>query len=147
VLVENADRLARDLFVSEAILLEFRKVGVKVVTTSGFDLGDDDDPAKVLVRQMFGSIAQFNKSLLVMRLRAGRVRKRQTAGRCEGRKPFGARPGEAAIVDRIRALRRKPKGRARLSIAAIAEQLNREGVPTRGGGPWQPSTVHNVLSA
>src|SRR5438067_639522 len=38
VLVENADRLARDLMISEIILSEFRKIGVKVIAAdSGTD--------------------------------------------------------------------------------------------------------------
>ena len=35
VLVENATRIARDLMVSEIILAEFRKLGVKVVSADG----------------------------------------------------------------------------------------------------------------
>lgn len=35
VLVEKADRLARDLIVSETLLAEFRKLGVKVVAAEG----------------------------------------------------------------------------------------------------------------
>ena len=36
-------------------------------------------------------------------------------------------------MERIRQLRRKPKGKPRLSVAAIAELLNREGIPTQQG--------------
>lgn len=78
---------------------------------------------------------------LVERLRAARERKRSTTGRCEGVRPFGEHPGEAEIVAYIKQLRRKKRGAARLSFARIAERLNAEGVPTRHGGPWQPSTV------
>jgi len=45
--------------------------------------------------------------------------------RCEGRKPFGSRPAEAVVVERIRQLRRKPNGKPRLSVAAIAKILKR----------------------
>jgi len=54
----------------------------------------DDDPTRVLIRQVLGAVAQFEKSVIVAKLRAARVRKRRETGRCEGRKPFGTRPGE-----------------------------------------------------
>ena len=46
VLVERADRLARDLMVPEVLLAEFRKLGVTVMAAdSGTDLtAGDDDP-------------------------------------------------------------------------------------------------------
>jgi DNA invertase Pin-like site-specific DNA recombinase len=49
VLVERADRLARDLMVSEVLLTEFRKLDVQVIAAdSGTDLtAGDDDPTRV----------------------------------------------------------------------------------------------------
>ena len=38
VLVERSDRLARDLLVSEVIVGQFRKLGVRVVDASGTDM-------------------------------------------------------------------------------------------------------------
>jgi DNA invertase Pin-like site-specific DNA recombinase len=53
VLVGRADRLARDLLVSEVILGQFRDLGVRVVAAdSGTDLtAADEDPTHVLIRQ------------------------------------------------------------------------------------------------
>jgi DNA invertase Pin-like site-specific DNA recombinase len=146
VLVERADRLARDLMVNEVIVDQFSRAGARVLTADGADLSSaDDDPTRTLIRQVLAAVAQFDKSVTVLKLRASRDRKRRREGRCEGRKPFGTRPAEAQVLDRIRALRRKPKGRPRLSIAAIAATLNAEGVPTRTGRPWAPGTVHGIL--
>lgn len=147
VLVENASRLARDLMVQEIILAEFRKHGVTVIEADG---GNDltvgtSDPTATLIRQVLGAVSQFEKSVVVLKLRAARQRKRSKTGRCEGRKPYGTRLGEAAIVARIRELRRKPVKGNRLSFAAIARRLNEEGVPTRSGGPWSQSTVGQIL--
>jgi DNA invertase Pin-like site-specific DNA recombinase len=107
VLVERADRLARDLMVSEVVLAEFRKLNVTVVAAdSGTDLtAGDDDPTRVLIRQVLGAVAQFEKAVLVSKLKAARVRKRRANGRCEGRKPFGSKPGEAETLALIRRLR------------------------------------------
>ncbi len=147
VLVERADRLARDLLVGEVILSQFRKLGVKVVAAdSGTDLtAGDDDPTRVLIRQVLGAVSQFEKSVIVLKLRAARERVRARNGRCEGRKPYGTRPGEAGAVERIRQLRRKPRGRKRLSFAQVAEALNTEGLPTRTGKPWKPGTVYAIV--
>ncbi len=147
VLVERADRLARDLMVSEVILGQFRDIGVSVIAAdSGTDLtASDDDPTRVLIRQVLGAVSQFEKSVIVLKLRAARDRKRARDGRCEGRKPFGTRPNEKKVLDRIRQLRRKPKGRNRLSCAAIADRLETEGCPTRMGGAWKPGTVWRIL--
>lgn len=147
VIVERADRLARDLLVSEVILGQFRDLGVRVIAADGgTDLtAGDDDPTRVLIRQVLGAVAQFEKAVIVSKLKAARVRKRRATGRCEGRKPFGDKPGEAEVVAYIAKLRRKSKGGARLSFAAVAGRLNTEGVPTRTGRPWAPETVRGIV--
>jgi len=146
VLVERADRLARDLIVGELILNQFRDLGVKVISAdSGTELtAGDDDPTRTLIRQVLGAVAQFEKAVIVSKLKAARVRKRRATGRCEGRKPYGTRPGEADVVAVMHTLRRKPRGGERLSFAAIAERLNAEGHPTRTGKAWAPETVRQI---
>jgi DNA invertase Pin-like site-specific DNA recombinase len=65
VLVERADRLARDLMMSEVLIAEFRQLGVTVIAAdSGTDLtAGDDDPTRVLIRQVLGAVSQFEKSV------------------------------------------------------------------------------------
>ena len=147
VLVERADRLARDLIVGELILNQFRDLGVKVIAAdAGTELtAGDDDPTRTLIRQVLGAVAQFEKAVIVSKLKAARVRKRRDTGRCEGRKPFGTRPGEAEVVALIQKLRRKPRGGERLSFAAIAARLNADGVTTRTGKPWAAETVRGIV--
>ena len=126
---------------------QFTRIGARVLTADGADLTTaDGDPTRILIRQVLGAVAQFEKSVIVLKLRAARERIRRREGRCEGRKPFGWRPNEIAGLDRIHELRRKPPGRARMSYAAIAERLNEEGVPTRQGGQWRASAVYAVLN-
>ena len=147
VLVERADRLARDLVVSELLLAEFAKLGAAVIAAdSGENLAATDaDPTRTLIRQVLGAVAQFEKSVIVAKLRAARVRKRRETGRCEGRKRFGEKPGEAEILALMKTLRRKPKGRERLSYDAIAARLNAMAVPTRTGARWRGPTVWGIL--
>jgi len=147
VLVERADRLARDLLVSEVLLAQFRELGVRVIAAdSGTDLtAADEDPTRVLIRQVLGAVSQFEKSVIVAKLRAARLRLRRATGRCEGRKPFGERPGEDRVLTRMRQLYRKPRGRRRPSFGAIAAALNTEGLPTRTGARWRAGTVRRIL--
>jgi len=148
VLVENATRLARDLMVSEVILAQLRDAGCRVISCdSGTDLIDesDDDPTRRLIRQVLGAVAEFDRRVTVLKLRAARDRIRRRGGRCEGRKPYGSRPGESAVIDRIRELHRKPHGEPRRSLQEIADILNADGVPTRTGKPWSKQTLHGII--
>lgn len=148
IVVESLDRLARDVVVQTALLGELRKRGVALLcANTGEDATATDDPMREALVQIQGVFAQLDKRLLVRKLRLARESKRKTNGRCEGRKPYGATPNEAAILTRIRALRRRgsPMRGRRLSFAKIAATLNSEKVPTRTGTSWRPSTVYGVL--
>jgi hypothetical protein len=91
-------------------------------------------------------VAEFDRRVTVLKLRAARERIRRRAGRCEGRKPFGSRPGEAAVIDKIRDLYRKPHGRDRRSLQEIVDILNTEGIPTRTGKRWAKGTLHQIIT-
>ncbi len=145
VIVERADRLARDLMVSEVIVGQFRKSGVRVLDASGTNLtAEGGDPTRVLIRQVLGAVSQFEKSVTVLKLRAARERIRLRTGRCEGRRPFGYYPHEQQTVVEIRALRRKPRGGSALSFADVARRLNDLGVSTRTGVPWSAGSVFAI---
>lgn len=146
VVVERADRLARDLLVGEVILGQFRKIRVRVIDASGTNLtADDGDPTRVLIRQVLGAVSQFEKAVIVLKLRAARERMRLRTGRCEGRRPFGFYPQEQQTVEMIRVLRRKPRGGARPSFADVAQRLNERGMSTRTGVPWSAGTVFAIM--
>ncbi len=147
VLVERADRLARDLMVSEVILSQFTAAGARVLTADGADLSAAaDDPTRTLIRQVLAAVAQFDKTVTVLKLRAARERLRRKGQRVEGRKPYGFHPAEKQVLQRMAQLRRKPAGDRRLSFALVAQHLNGEGHTTRYGRPWTRGAVHAVLS-
>jgi DNA invertase Pin-like site-specific DNA recombinase len=149
VIVERADRLARDTVVSEVIIREFRAAGVRVLSADGVDLteGDDQNPTAKLIRQILAAVAEFDRCVTVLKLSAARARVRAREGRCEGRKPYGHTPTEAVILERILGMRRAVKGSERMSFAKIAETLNSEGVPSRTGKAWAPGVVYNIIKA
>jgi DNA invertase Pin-like site-specific DNA recombinase len=138
IVIERLDRLARELFIQEYILRDLKKRGVTLISAAEPDL--DSDPGRVLFRQMMGAIAQYDRTMVVLKLRAARRRMKATGVRCEGRKAYGARPGEQAIIDRITEQRA-----AWWTFDAIAAALNAEGVPTRTAGRrWFGSTVSKI---
>lgn len=139
VVVERMDRLARDLIVQEMLLRECRTRGIHVYATDQGRVDDDANPSRTLIRQIFGAIAQWEKSVIVSKLKAARQRKKQATGRCEGVKPYGQlNPGEAVVVNLIRDMWDV------FSARKIAEFLNEQGHCTRSGKPWNKSRVIHI---
>jgi DNA invertase Pin-like site-specific DNA recombinase len=141
VLIEKLDRLARDLMVQETIIGDLRKRGFDLLSVMEPDLLQND-PTRVLMRQVFGAIAQYEKAMIVAKLRGARQRMKAKTGRCEGRKPYGFYDGEEAILERMRVLRDTGMGFDR-----IADVLNAEGLMPRTGERWWGRTVNNILCA
>ena len=143
VLCESSDRLARDMIVAEVIIREFQKVGVKVISASGgVDLteGNDANPTAKLIRQILAAVAEFDRCVVVLKLRGARQRIKERDGKCEGRKQFGGKDGEKDILDRMIALR--ADGQNPEQIAGI---LNNDAIPTRMGKPWKAPTIAKIL--
>jgi DNA invertase Pin-like site-specific DNA recombinase len=139
VLIERLDRLARDLMVQETILGDLRKRGFELVSVHEPDLCSND-PSRVMMRQIFGAIAQYDKAMIVAKLRGARDRKRAATGRCEGRPFYGHYDGEQNVIARMRELRATG-----LTYDRVAERMNAEGLPTRSRGRWHAMMVHRVL--
>jgi hypothetical protein len=72
VLVEDASRFARSVIAQELGVLAMQARGVRVLTASGEDLTSTDDPAKIMMRQIAGAFAQYEKARLVAKLRGAR---------------------------------------------------------------------------
>jgi DNA invertase Pin-like site-specific DNA recombinase len=87
ILIEKLDRLARDLMVQEATIADLQKHGFILVSVAEPDLMATD-PTRILMRQLMGAVAQYDKSQIVLKLRGARMRKRAKEGHCEGRKTF-----------------------------------------------------------
>jgi DNA invertase Pin-like site-specific DNA recombinase len=139
VLIERLDRLARDLMVQETILGDLRKRGITVISVAEPDLCSDD-PSRKLMRQIFGAIAEYDKAMIVAKLRGARQRVKARTGRCEGAKPFGEGEGHAGTIERILSLRS-----AGMAVDTIAATINAEGLPSKTGGKWYGSSVRNVI--
>ena len=79
------------------------------------------------------------------KLKAARDRIKANMGKCEGRKSYGTKPGEAEVVEKMKELHARGK-----NPKVIARELNIAGVPTRGTkhgkSPWHPSTIAKILT-
>lgn len=140
VLIEKLDRLARDLMIQETIVADLRKNGFDLVSVLEPDLMADD-PSRKMMRQIFGAVAEYEKSMIVLKLRGARIRAKAKTGRCEGAKPYGTLPGEAEVIERMKALQRSGLGFDRIAAA-----LNAEGIKPRRGARWWGQTINNILS-
>jgi DNA invertase Pin-like site-specific DNA recombinase len=141
VIVERLDRVARDLLVQESVIADFHRKKLTLISASEPDLLSDD-PSRVLMRQMLGAFFQYEKTLLVAKLRGARQRKRSSDGHCEGRKRYGVTAAEQQVITHVRQLRGDG-----MTIAAIADTLNNDGIKPRAGQRWYPTSVQRILKA
>lgn len=139
ILVEKLDRLARDLMVQEHIIADLRRREVNLISAAEPDLCVDD-PSRKLLRQIMGAISEYDRAMITSKLSGARKRMKAATGRCEGRKPYGDVPAEAAIVRRMAEMRASGA-----SFDAVAKALNEAGHSTRYGSPWFGSTVCKIL--
>ena len=145
VIIERLDRLARDLMIQETIVRDFQSKGFNLISTEeGPDL-TDNSPTRKFIRQVLGAAAEFDKSMLVAKLRASRDRKRASEGKCEGRKGYNDTEEGKSLRRQIIALRRTSKFcKKQRTFAEIAEILNQRNVLSLDGKQW---TFHNVWDA
>jgi hypothetical protein len=121
-----------------------KALGLSIIPASAPDFFTEETPTAVLVRQVLGAIAQFEKASAVAKLAAARKRKRECEGRCEGRKPLATtRPEVVTFARKLR--RRKPKG-GQLSLREISMKLAVQGYLNERGKPYAAKSVASKLS-
>jgi DNA invertase Pin-like site-specific DNA recombinase len=141
VVVEKLDRIARDQMVQEGIIQSLLKEGFELVSAApGEENLCGNEPGRKLMRTIMGAIAEYDKQMIVLKLRAARSRTKAKEGRCEGRKPFGHYENEREVLTRMSDLHAGGG-----NWETIAATLNNEGIKTRSGGKWFPATVRKIL--
>ena len=158
VVIESLDRLARDVIIQSVLIKRCIDAGVLLfAANTGENVCDAflSDPTRKALLQIQGVFNQLEKERLVIKLRKAREAKRQKVGRCEGRKRYGQHQAhaerESAVVNLVRQLRRKPIGGERLSLAAIAAELNTRAeenpaLRPRAAAKWHPTQVKRILT-
>jgi DNA invertase Pin-like site-specific DNA recombinase len=153
LVIYRLDRLARDLILQEQLLADIRRGGWTAFSTSdaeGQYLTDDPaDPSRKMIRQVLGAVAEYERSMIALRLRAGRAKKASNGGFAGGAPPYGFRssdgelvpvPDEQATLTRIRQLRGADK-----SYEQIAQALNADGIKSRRGGAWHRAVIARIV--
>jgi DNA invertase Pin-like site-specific DNA recombinase len=150
LIVYRLDRLARKLLFQETVMGRMRDAGAEVVSVTEPDI-DSEDETRVLVRQVLGAIAQYERAVIRGRMMAGKAAKVAKGGYGGGRPRFGYRaeagklvpdPVEQEAVTLVRQLRADG-----LSLREIAARLEEAGIAPKAGGRWHPVTVQRILSA
>jgi DNA invertase Pin-like site-specific DNA recombinase len=136
LVVAKLDRLSRSMLDFTAVMATAQKEGWALVA---LDCAvDTTTPAGEAMANVLAVFAQFERRLIGQRTReALAVKKKQGVrlGRPQSIPPTLAR--------RIRTMRSRG-----LTLTAICDKLNREGVPTpHGGSEWRPTSLRAVLRA
>ena len=154
-ILATSNRLARDLVLQESLLAEVWRLGARVFSTSASEDaylspdGAEGDPSRAPIRQVLGAVSEYERSMIRLRLRAGKVRKAQGGGYIGGWVPLGYQATDKALVvddveqqtlARIHELRNEGA-----SLRAICRVLTDEARRTKRGGIWHPNTVAVVL--
>ena len=140
IIVESPDRFARDLTVQLTGHDFLKSLGVALIPATAPDFFTEDTPTAVLVRQVLGAIAQFEKTSLVAKLKAARDRKKATTGKCGGRRSYAeARPETVALAKALAA--------QRMSYRKISAALAAQGHTTAKGKAYAASAVQAMLVA
>jgi len=152
----SPDRLARAYAYQVLVLDELTRFGVKVHFSDAPDLADDD-PQAVLLTQVQGVIAEYEKAKIAERYRRGKLFRARAGEITTWKAPYGYRriarsaatgpahleiyEPEAAVVRRI--FTERAGG---TTIREICRQLNTDAVPSPTGRPtWGHSTLSRLL--
>src|SRR6185437_1963656 len=103
IIVETANRFARDLMVQEVGFAMLRDLGVALIAADSPSSFLDDGPTSKLIRQILGAVSEFDKAMVVAKLKGARDRARRINGKCEGRKSYAERdPQMVALAHHLR---------------------------------------------
>jgi len=140
IIVENASRFARDLIVQETGYQALKAKGIELIAADSPDSFVSDTPTAVLIRQILGAVAQFDKATLVHKLRGARDRKSAALGRrIEGNPNW--KPVTAAAANAAKAAHAKG-----LTLRAVAGQLAEAGFVGPSGKPYGPESIKRMLA-
>ena len=147
VIVYKTDRLARDNFLAWWIEKELKKTNTTLISiTEPYRL---EDPSGRLFYAMISAFADYERSMIMMRTKAGRIKKAKGGGYAGGNLTYGydildgnliLNKREADVVRGI--FKDYSDGK---SMNKIAKGLRAGGFPTKQGGNWWPSTVSVIL--
>jgi len=143
IIMETANRFARDLIVQETGHRMLRDQGITLIAADSPEAFIEETPTTVLIRQVLGAVAQFEKAALVAKLKGARDRKKAETGKCGGRKSYVER--DVDMVDLARKLRRYPVAGRQRSLREISEELAARGHMAASGKPFGPGAIARMI--
>jgi DNA invertase Pin-like site-specific DNA recombinase len=144
ILVETASRFARDLIVQETGFMMLRERGIELIPVDSPYHFAESTPTANMVRQILGAVSEFEKAMLVSRLRGARDRKRAATGKCGGRKShIEAHPQTVEMAKSLRWINKRM--RQKRSLRDISAELASKGHLARSGKPYGPSAIQSML--
>jgi DNA invertase Pin-like site-specific DNA recombinase len=144
ILVETANRFARDLIVQEIGHRMLKDRGIDLIAVDSPDSFIADGPTPTLIRQVLGAVAQFEKAMVVSKLRGARERLRAANGKCEGRKSHVEL--NPSLVREVHNLRRQsPRTGKRRSYREIARVLASTNQVNVNGRPYAAASIKAML--
>jgi DNA invertase Pin-like site-specific DNA recombinase len=156
LVVEDLDRLHRDLIVQEHIFADLWRIRseVEVFSTSPSQeqncrRDDPDDPTRRFIRHVLGATADYIRASTVARMRIGKRRKAQAGGYIGGPPRYGKRGENKNLVDHdaevATMVRVGELYRGGASLRSIAATLDTEGHKPRRADRWHPYTVKLIV--
>ena len=148
VIICKQDRLSRELTTAIWIETQFKKYDIELNSVIDPDY-DMDDPLQKAFKRIADVFAELEKDVIVSRLRDGRINTAKNGERGSGAIAFGYKkangkleinPGESRWVEKI--FRLAVKGRR---TSQLAHLLNKNGLRTRRGKPFQIESVKYIL--
>lgn len=140
IIVENASRFARDLIVQETGYQMLKARGIEIVAADSPDSFVSDTPTATLIRQILGAVAQFEKTMLVNKLRGARDRKSAKLGRrIEGAKRLV--PVPQPTIEAAKAL-----VASGLSLRAASAAMEEQAMTAPSGRPYGAGSIKRMLS-
>ena len=144
ILCENASRFARDLIIQEMGFRDLKKLDLQIIPVDAPEYFTGDSPSLNLIRQVLGSVSEFEKSNLVHKLREARQRVRLEKGKCEGRRSLEEIYGATKYRNALKKIKNLVK--QGFTYAKVAGILAEQGFvqPTKGK-PFHKSQIMRLI--
>ncbi len=153
VIVHKRDRLARDGMLAGWIQFELKRMSVDLIFID--KTTDASNPADVLMEQMLFAFAEYEREMIVSRIRASKKLQKSRGEYLGGSIPYGF---DVVERDGIKYLSEIAEEQEAISImvelrrdgftyAAIGGELMRKGIHTRSNNPFAASQIKRAINA
>jgi hypothetical protein len=145
IIVETASRFARDLMVQEVGFAKLQALGIKLVAADSPQSFLDDTPTSKLIRQILGAVSEFDKAMVVTKLKGARERKRSLTGKKVESRKSHAELRLSLSPSSVNCAGVGPRGGQR-SLRDISAELAQRGIMNERGQPFSAASINSMLS-